>query len=131
MADELWDRVKARLEEIAQQACRDIAEAWAAEIQVTAPRDTGLLADTAHAEGDELALQPYWKYVAFGHRIYSPKTKGLIVIGVDAMGNTVHKSTKPNPFMEDAWEGAKVQAVLRRYAGRYVRIPYPLKRVGR
>lgn len=110
-------------------ACEDIADAWSAEIKETSPVDTGLMRDTVHAEGDSISIQYYWKFVNYGHRIVSPRGRGITISTVDAMGNETGRRTLPNPFMETAWDRPRVQNVLQRYAGRFIHIPYPLKRV--
>ena len=103
--------------------------AWAAAIQGTAPVDTGKLAGTASAQGDAVYLQDYWKYVAYGHKIYSRKTQSLIVKRIDAKGGEVFKMTKPNDYMEKAWDRPEVQAILQKYSGKGVHVPYPLSKV--
>jgi hypothetical protein len=128
--DAVLQAIHKRITSLAQQACDDLADAWAHEISKTAPVKTGLLSQTASAENSDLKLQFYWSFVAYGHRIVSPKTKQGTVTGVDAMGNEVFRMTKPNPYMEKAWESDAVQRVLDHYGNHGIHIPYPLKKVG-
>jgi hypothetical protein len=121
--------IQEHLQKIADQLCKELAEAWAAAIQGTAPVDTGLLAGSATSRGDSIYLQNYWKWVAYGHKIYSRKTQSLIVKRIDSNGDDVFKMTKPNDYMEKAWDSPEVQEVLNKYSGKGVHVPYPLSKV--
>jgi hypothetical protein len=124
--DGLESVFKDYLDGLVDDFCAELATAWAAAIKDYAPYDTGALSNTAQAQGDKVVLQHYWKYVYYGHRVVARRKGGGIVGVTDAQGNV--KMVPPNPYMEEAWEDPRVQAVLRRYE-HILTAEFPLKKV--